>query len=166
MVSIARLRELVAYDPATGVLRWIVDRNNHVKRGHEAGYINDGYRVIGVDGSRLKAQRIAWALHYDEWPTSRIDHINRDASDNRIANLRQVTHAQNIANTRSKMPGRPKGVYWHKQRQQWHSNITIGGKKRHLGLFQTEGEAAAAFERASRQVYGEFARVEAKPCAS
>jgi hypothetical protein len=68
--------------------------------------------------------------------------------------------------TRSKVPGRPKGVYWHKQRQRWHSNITIGGKKRHLGLFGTEADAAAAFERASREVYREFARVEAKPCAS
>ena len=164
MVTVARLRELFSYDPETGVIRWLVDRNNHVKSGDVAGCINCGYRVIGVDGSsNLKAQRIAWALHYGAWPTQRLDHINRDPADNRIANLRLATHAQNIANTQSKRTGRPKGVYWHKQRQRWHSNITVGGKKKHLGLFDTEAEAAAAFARASQEIYGDFSRVEARP---
>jgi hypothetical protein len=164
-LPIARLRELLSYDPQTGELRWLVDHKNKTRPNGIAGYIrHDGYRTVGLDGGDIKAHRIAWALYYGGWPEHRIDHINRNPSDNRIANLRQVTHGQNIANTQSKIPGRTKGVYWHKQRQCWQSNITISGKKKHLGVFKTAAEAAAAFERASREIYGEFARVEAKPC--
>lgn len=155
---------LLAYDPETGKITWRVGRNNHVLAGDEAGHRrSDGYRAVEADGQAFRAHRVAWYLHYGSWPAGRLDHINRDPSDNRIANLRPVTHAQNIANTQSKMVGRAKGAYWHKQRQCWHSNITVDGKKRHLGVFETKAEAAAAFKQAAHEVYGEFARVEARP---
>ena len=163
LIAVERLRSLLAYDHQTGEIRWLVGGNNHVRAGAVAGYLrSDGYRCIAVDGSTFKAHRIAWALHYGDWPAQRLDHINRDNSDNRIANLRQATHAQNIANTQSKVSGRPKGAYWHKQRQRWSSNITVAGRKQHLGVFATEHEAAAAFEQAARELYGEFARTEAR----
>jgi len=162
-IDLARLRSLLAYDPQSGEIRWIVDRGNSSKLNHLAGTLTQGgYRVIEVDGSAFKAHRIAWALYYGGWPKCRLDHINRDPADNRINNLREATHAQNIANTRSKMSGRRKGVYWHKQRKCWHSNITIGGKKKHLGLFNTMEEASIAFEQASSEIYGKFVCVEAK----
>jgi HNH endonuclease len=165
MISVERLRKFFSCDPQTGEIRWIVGHSNYVAAGALAGHKrSDGYHCITVDGEDYKAHRIMWALHYGEWPTERLDHINRDPSDNRIANLRQASHGQNIANTLSKTPGRPKGVYWHKQNQYWVSSITIGGRKKHLGVFQTESEAAAAFEKASREVYGDFTCVEAKPC--
>jgi hypothetical protein len=163
-VNIERLRELFAYDPKTGVIRWIVDyRHLYISSGDLAGCIDrKGYRVIKVGRSTFKAHRIAWALHYGEWPVRCLDHINCDRDDNRIANLRQATNAQNNANSKSRRTGRQKGAYWDKKNQRWCSSIGIGGKKKHLGYFRTEAAAAVAFADASREIHGEFSRVEAR----
>jgi len=162
-ISIARLRELLTYDPQTGELRWISARGNHIIPGRLAGYISYGYRILEVDRTPLKAHRVAWALHYDKWPTCQLDHINRDRSDNRIANLRQATFSQNHVNSPSKIAGRPKGIYRYKKSQRWCAHIKRGGKIKHLGVFASAAEAGAAFERVAREVYGEFAYTEAKP---
>jgi len=87
------------------------------------------------------------------------DHRNHDGLDNRRSNLRPVTHAQNLQNQRPRDGGasRHKGVHWHKQRQKWAAQITCDGKKRHLGMFATEGDAARAYDAAARELFGEYA---------
>ena len=69
-----------------------------------------------------------------------IDHINGDKLDNRIENLRWCSHSTNQRNKPS-----IKGYYWNKQMQKWQARIRIEDKKKHLGYFDTEAEARAAY---------------------
>ena len=86
-----------------------------------------------------------------------IDHINGDSLDNRLANLRTVTRKQNCMN--SGFRNKYKGAHFYKATGTWMSYITIGGKKKHLGYFKTEREAAKQYNKEATQVFGEFARL-------
>ena len=90
------------------------------------------------------------------------DHINRESLDNRKANLRSVTHSQNIRNARPRTNNTSsyKGVSFHKYHRKWCAGIKINGKRKHLGYFDTEIEAAEAYKATATQYYGEFAYAE------
>ena len=106
------LREVLAYDPETGALTWLVDRNAQVRAGSPAGTPNgQGYTQVKLNQRRFKAHRVAWALHHGTDPGPLlVDHINRDRSDNRASNLRLVDARGNRAN--SPCPDRPVQVLW------------------------------------------------------
>lgn len=88
------------------------------------------------------------------------DHRDTNGLNNRRSNLRTATH---VENGRNRLPNRcgtspRKGVYWDKQKRRWRSSIRVNGRLRHVGLFQTEDAAAAAYDQAARRHFGEFAR--------
>lgn len=88
-----------------------------------------------------------------------VDHINQDKLDCRRENLRIANRAQNNAN-KSKRKGtssKYKGVSWDKKRETWRSYIVINKKLKHLGLFSDEKDAARAYNKAAKEVFGEFA---------
>jgi HNH endonuclease len=93
MLTANRLRKLLNYDPATGVFRWRVGRQHRVNVGDVAGCIvrPKGHRMIGVDGKRYLANRLAWLYMTGKWPKLEINYLNRNASDTRWANLREMT---------------------------------------------------------------------------
>lgn len=99
-----RLRELLEYDPETGKFTWLRNRAFKALGGTHAGYLNsNGYLRITVDDVSYAAHRLAWLYVHGRWPDKTIDHINRNKQDNRIANLRDVTHSeQNYNSSRSK----------------------------------------------------------------
>lgn len=77
------------------------------KRGRRRGYqadttITAGYRRCFLNGRHLRAHRVAWLLHHGQWPTKQLDHINGKRNDNRIANLREATSAENNRARRAK----------------------------------------------------------------
>jgi hypothetical protein len=91
-----------------------------------------------------------------------VDHRNRDGLDNRRANLRLATHSQNRCNTnRSKVgcSSQYRGVYWHKQKKCWRAHLQYEGKWIWLGRFDSELDAARAYDNAARKYHGEFARL-------
>ena len=155
-IPVERLRECLSYNRRTGVLRWKVRPADNVYAGTVAGCIDHrGYRLVRLDRRLLLAHRVAWAIHYGAWPECDLDHRNMDKSDNRIANLRLASRALNIANTPPRRAnGLPKGCYRTKGRRRWYSKIQIDGKVKRLGGFDTAAEAAAAFKREHRAVYG------------
>lgn len=150
-----RARELWDYDPETGVFTWRVSVGKRVRAGSQAGTNNHGYSRTKIHGRRYQSHRLAWLITYGQWPEGEIDHINGIRSDNRISNLRVVTHQEQCKNM-----GVPQdntsgvmGVYWEKKRKKWCAHIKIRGNKRWLGRFTDLADAAAARKKAE-QKYG------------
>lgn len=72
------------------------------------------------------------------------DHINRDRLDNRRANLRVATRAQNAQNLASRRGGKIRGVSWHAQHGKWRARVMLDGRENHVGLFDSKSDAVAA----------------------
>lgn len=91
-----------------------------------------------------------------------VDHINGNGLDNRRCNLRLVTGAQNSTNSQKKSgstSSRFKGVDWYKPYDKWRARITNNRRVTHLGYFNTDIEAAQAYNEAAIELFGEFARL-------
>jgi len=110
-----------------------------------AGYIDSaGYRIIRTGGINYGAHRFVYQWHYGNLDKSLvIDHIDRNRSNNNIENIRQVTYQQNCFNCSN-----VKGYCWDKAMGKWKAYIRIDGVKTHLGYFDIEAKAQAAYEKA------------------
>ncbi len=154
-ITAEKLRELVHYDQECGRCTWKVRTARRVKVGDVAGCPDGhGYLQIMVQSRLHKAHRLAWLYMCSNWPKDQIDHINRDRSDNRITNLREVTNKQNQQNRSNRSDntsGHP-GVYWSKRASKWQAEITHNKKKIHLGYF-TDIEEAIAARKAAEKLY-------------
>ena len=157
-----QLREFLEYDPDTGLLRWKEAAACRMRKaGAIAGSLRPtGYLNLHIRGKNVLAHRAAWAVHFDAWPEGLLDHINGKRSDNRLANLRPTTIAQNAANSgpRSNNKAGIKGVF-RTQSGRWKASIRVGGRNVHLGLYGSPLEAGAAYQAAAKQAFGEFALV-------
>ena len=93
-----------------------------------------------------------------EIPDMAIDHINGNNLDNRFSNLRLATHGQNLMNRGPQKNNKLgiKGVY--QRGNKYRSHICKKGKRQALGSFDTPEEASAAYKRAAKEQFGEFAR--------
>lgn len=152
--TIDQLAQGLRYEPDTGLLFWKEDRGP-VKAGTRAGCLKArGYIRVKFHGRLIAAHRIAFALTHGRWP-SIVDHINRNPSDNRAANLRETTPVGNGQNrSASQRPsGRLYGTYYKARNRRWCAQIRFDGKERHLGLFDTEQAAHAAYMAAKRAMH-------------
>ncbi|MBT0780853.1 HNH endonuclease signature motif containing protein [Paracoccus sp. pheM1] len=153
------MKELLAYDPATGSFHWRVNLRGPVKAGDVAGVSNPrGYRVIHISGKNYLAHRLAFLYMTGSFPPNMADHINGDPSDNRWSNLRPATGSQNNANARARSGSRlgVKGVY--KRGSRYVSQICHNGDHKYLGTFDTISDAKAAYDKAANYAFGVFAR--------
>lgn len=142
-LSHADVASILDYDPDTGEFTW-KNRVGNTRRwnGRKAGYVEaQGYICIKLFSRIYKIHRVAWLLTYGEWPEHEIDHINGLRSDNRIANLRDVTVQTNLRNatmSRKNTTGAT-GVY--RYGNTWRASIFINGRLKHLGSFTSLEEA-------------------------
>lgn len=160
-----RLRQVLSYDPDTGIFQWKVRMSSRIAVGSVAGcnakYTKGNqYRVIGVDKTNYLAHRLAWLHVHGEWPAGEIDHINLDGLDNRIGNLRLATREQNQRNVgiSKRNTSGAKGVSLH-HNGKWRATI-YADRSYYLGSFATVEEASAAYERAAAKYHGDFARAD------
>jgi len=155
-----RLIELLMYEEDTGHFRWRVDRHGGMKAGDIAGCLHsrskyDRWQIV-IDGVHHKAHRLAWFYVHGRWPIGCIDHVNRDAMDNRISNLRDSTVGQNCANSvHPKGKTKFRGVTYFANG--YMAQISHKGKSVYLGRFTTAEEAHAAWCEAAKRLRGEFA---------
>jgi hypothetical protein len=155
-----RLREVLDYDPLTGDFRWLVASNSHVHIGKIAGSINgSGYILIGVDGTKYRAHRLAFLYTMGKFPKSEVDHADGDTTNNRWANLREASRSLNAANTRRPRTNGSgfKGVHWHSRNKKWRAQVKLNGRHICLGDFACPKEAHTAYMAAAVKHFGEFA---------
>lgn len=154
-----RVRELFEYregDDPSLPLAWWKPHPNAPKPRHrdELKILPRSYRQIEIDGKHYKVHRLVWIWHHGEVPEGmELDHINRDHWDNRIENLRAVPKSLNMRNkVLTQMNGKEQssqfiGVRWHKQARKWRAMIAdYSGRSHHIGLFDSERKAAAAYD--------------------
>lgn len=143
-----RLREVLNYDPETGVFTWLIRSANCIQIGDVAGgAVTSGHLMIRVDGVRYSAHRLAWLYVYGYWPTEQTDHVNGIRNDNRIANLREATRYENSQNrgiTKGRGPF-SMGTSYRKDLQKWSSHIRVNKKLKSLGHYATQEEAHMAY---------------------
>jgi HNH endonuclease/AP2 domain len=161
----ARLKQLLHYEPATGVFTWLVDRLTrgrvNVVVGQRAGTSDRaGYRSVMIDSRRYQCSHIAVLWMTGSWPDHEVDHKDCDPSNDAWGNLRQATSSENKWNRRVSKNSRSglKGAYWDNSLGCWRSQIMRHGKSRHLGRFNTAEEAHEAYVAAAKDIHGEFAR--------
>lgn len=152
----ARLKELFDYDPNTGFVTRKIAVNNRARTGERlARKTTGGYIQVCVDRRLYALHHLIWVWVYGEYPHEQIDHINRVRDDNRLSNLRPVTHAENMrnkatySNNKSGMPG----VMWYPPYSKWIARIGHKGKKKHLGYFDSLAAAKAAYLSAKQQLH-------------
>jgi hypothetical protein len=167
------LCELLEYCPDTGLLTWKARTEKWFKSGYRTARGNAanwnakhagktaakrsprGYVRIALLGAEYYAHRIAWAIHYGEWPRGEIDHVNHDPSDNRISNLREVSRTDNCKNQSmsSLNTSGVTGVCWDSRKKRWISHITVNNYRHRLGLF-VQFDAAVKARRDAEKLYG------------
>ena len=164
----ARLKELLDYNPETGVFTWKVTNSVRAVAGTQAvGLDSYGYVRIGVDKRRYKGHQLAFLYMVGVMPSGGVDHINGIKRDNRWVNLResnQTINMHNLAFARSdnKTTGLL-GTSVRKDNGKVRAYITAGGKQHHLGLFDTAEQAHAAYLKAKHELHPTHQRLRTPP---
>lgn len=163
--TIERMREVLYYDPNTGLFTWKKRLGTHCAIGRVAGTVCwTGHIHIGLDGHYCNAHQMAWAYMTGEWASLEVDHRNCVKTDNRWENLRLATDQQQVANrgaSKNNILG-VKGVGISSRRvrkpQRYRARIRVNGRLIHLGYYSTPERASAAYHEAAVEAFGEFAR--------
>lgn len=174
------LAQLIEYDPQTGVMIWRARSArffseskkrsvDHAAANWNSRYAgtpalasvgNHGYMRGNIGNKSFLAHRVAMAITLKTWGFGFVDHINGDKLDNRRANLRLCTNAENLRNGKSRGgSSQYKGVCLHKQNKNWIATIMKDGKAKHIGCFDDELSAAKAYDKAAISMHGAFARL-------
>lgn len=163
MITALRLRELLNYDPVTGVFTH--RKGNRIgEAGRVAGHIKKskggGYTIIVLDGECFRAARLAWVYMTGEWPDYDVDHKNLCRSDDRWSNLRLATRSQNMANGELRLNNTSghRGVTWDYDRSKWRAQVMCNGKNHYCGIFDSIEDAAKARDAKALLLFGDFAR--------
>ena len=168
-IDINILKQLLDYDPDTGIITWKERPLSFFKEekyrkswntrwaGKEAGNVTKAgptiykNKIIQILSHNYKTHRVVWALHFGEWPDGYIDHINGDALDNRICNLRVTNMFNNTRNSPRRCDNTSgyTGVTFCKELKRWRADInTADGKTKYLGRYKDIEDAVAARKKA------------------
>lgn len=144
---------LFDYDPETGKFTRKMRTGTSTHVGDVAGS-NNKYSQIRIDGRAYRTCRLAWLYVYGSWPTGQIDHIDRDPTNDRIANLRDVTQSVNQHNCSKRTDNwsGQTGVTWHVRTGKWRARIHVNKTAHFLGSFDSLTDAAEAY-RSAKIIY-------------
>lgn len=150
-VTCQELASLFNYDKGSGILTW-------KKTCRAAGTFYHGYLKVSISRKRYYVHRVAWAVATGAWPKGTIDHIDLNRANNKFDNLRDVSHSLNMRNCHARVTNKcglkgvsPKG-------KRFRAQISVGGKSRVVGVYDTPEEAHEAYIRVASATFGEYAR--------
>ena len=159
---------LINYNKDTGEFTWKERQNSAWWNSRYAGKAaltataRNGYKVGSINDKTCYAHRVAWEFVYGPIPEGKdIDHVNGNKSDNRIENLRVASRSQNMANCVSRKGSTSKyiGVSWSTREKRWVAQITKDYKTYGIGTFESEIDAATAYDTRAIEIHGEYARL-------
>ena len=145
MLTQKRTKELFDYQDGS-----LIRKTN--KQGHKGvgsiagGLTKSGYLRTTIDYKLYLNHRLVWLWHYGYFPENGLDHIDKDPSNNRVENLREVSrtcNARNCGNHKNNTSG-VKGICWNKTRKRWMSRIRVIGDEKFLGVYKDFFEAVLA----------------------
>lgn len=140
--------------PARGKLPGDVVGVSTLKSGHQNIFLTFNKKLVGYSTGQA-----AWVLHYKNWPTKEVDHIDGNPKNNKKENLRLSSRSQQSKNRISGRLGRKnKGVY-KRSDTSWYAQIWNDGIYKSLGSFKTEQDAVNARKLATLEQHGSFANV-------
>ena len=157
MLTQRRLKEVIAYDKATGAFTWTARTGTGIRKrisGSPAGTIDNlGYVRIGIDGKDYRGHRLAYLWMTGEFPPDQVDHINGNRSDNSWKNLRPATALINRHNQAVDRNSVCKVLGVSKMRNKFRARIKFDGKQIALGVYDTIEMAHAAYVDAKRKFH-------------
>lgn len=143
-----------------GELYWKISPSRNTKVGQKAGFLNNlGYKQVRLKKKAYKVHRVIWEMLKGPIQEGyQIDHINGIKNDNNINNLRLCTNQENMRNKRvnSNSKLQVKGVWWDNQNQKYQAKIQKNNIQKHLGYFNNLEEAKEAYEKAAKELHGEY----------
>jgi hypothetical protein len=152
-----RVREAFDYDPSTGIVTRRITLGSRAMAGSVVGTFGGKYLQVVLDRKYYKMHRLIWCWMTGRW-VAQVDHIDRDALNNKWENLREATASQQQGNTglSSRNTSGFRGVQWVVERDKWRAVITRNGKITNLGYSSDLQEAAAVAASARKEYFGEF----------
>lgn len=160
MITQDRLKQLLHYNPDTGIFTRLIATSNNTKVGDIVGSKHHtGYLYAMIDYKTYSIHHLAWLYVYGEFPKLEIDHINGIKNDNKISNLRDVdktTNMQNEVRARINSSSGLLGVRWRNDRNKWIASIRVNGKVKRLGSFDNKIEAYECYLEAKRLYHQGF----------
>lgn len=158
MITQEELKNLLHYDPLTGVFTWL-NSSRKGFNGKVAGSLrNDGYWAIKIKGKSEYAQRVAWLYMMGNWPTSTVDHKDLNKLNNRWLNLRIASQQEQCCNrgvAKNNTSGH-KGVHWEAKRNRWLAYSYHKGKRHFFGYHKQKEDAVTAAENGRQALHKEF----------
>lgn len=159
-ISQERLKEVLDYNPCTGIFTWMIRIGARANIGVKPGTVdNGGYLKIVINGQAFMAHRLAWIYVYGgDISSSEVDHINGDRLDNRIENLRLANRNENSWNQKIKASNTSgvKGVSWDKTAKKWRAQCMVNGVKCFIGRFNSISDAERAVVSFREKFHGKF----------
>ena len=146
------IKNTFRYDPLSGVVYRLMRGGTEKRASFYAK--RQGRNRVTFKSQKMYAYRVAWLLHYGQWPSGEIDHINGNPADDRIENLRDSSRSMNSENIRTATSRNVTGflgVARHKKR--FHAMIKLKGKAIYLGSFKTPNAAHDAYLAAKRELH-------------
>ena len=148
------LKNILQYDQKTGHFLWLKCARLGLSGTRAGSKDKKGYIQIQIHGRIYKAHRLAWLWMRGELPAAHVDHRNMDTGDNRWVNIRSVSKKVNQQNIRRPKTNNKSGFLGViKKRSRWRAAITIDGKGKYLGTFDTPEQAHKAYLSAKRKFH-------------
>lgn len=152
------LKDVLSYEPDTGLFRWLINTNNQLEIGDVAGTKSTGYIRIRINNRAYMAHQLAFLYMTGSIP-NRIDHKDQNGMNNAWNNLREATTSQNNCNSsiRSDNTSGIKGVSWCKRHNKFRARIALNKKTHYLGHYDDAEEARKVIENFRENLHGVFA---------